>query len=89
MSTELTPAFITIVQPDHTISLPEDIPVGAKVMVVMVPANVNASEPDSERKARFENTLAAIKAATEKSLSDLPSDENLSALVDQARKASS
>ncbi len=86
MSVELTPAYVATVRPDHTIILPEEMPVGAQVMVILVPPKAVALESDPARAARFAATLAVIKAAMENPIPDLPTDEELRTLVDKARK---
>jgi hypothetical protein len=85
MTVELTPTYIATVRPDHTIVLPEEMPVGATVMVIVVPPKT-APENDPARKARFEATLAAIREAMRNPVPNLPDDEALKALVDKARK---
>ncbi len=88
MAVELTPTYIATVRPDHTIVLPEEMPVGAMVMVIVVPPKT-APENDPARKARFDATLAAIKEAMRNPIPDLPGDEALKGLVDKARKTPS
>ena len=87
MAIEMTPTYVATVRPDHTIVLPAEMPVGATVMVIVVPSTPTALENDPARAARFEATLAAIKAAMENPTSSLPADEELKVLVDKARKA--
>ena len=87
MSLTSTPAYIAIVGEDHTIILPEEIPVGAQVTItVILPTAPN--ELDETRRARFEETLAAIHAA---SVVETPapaiSDQELDTLIKKARKA--
>ena len=86
MATELTPAYIATVRPDHTVELPEEMPVGATVMVIVVPPKAVAPENDPARAIRFAATLAAIKAAIENPVSNVPTDEELKVLVEKARK---
>jgi hypothetical protein len=86
MPIEATPAYIATIQPDHTISLPEEMPVGTRVMVIVVPSKVTLPEEDPARAARFKATFAALQAALTSPISGLPSDEELKALVGKARK---
>jgi hypothetical protein len=86
MAVELTPTYIATVRPDHIIVLPEEMPVGAQVMVILVPPKAVSVENDPARAARFAATLAAIKAAMENPIPNPPTDEELKALVEKARK---
>jgi hypothetical protein len=81
MAIELTQAHIAHIQPDHTIVLPEEMPVGATVAVIVLP------QPNGEaaRRARFEATLAAIRAAMSEGTPPLPSEAELEALIEKAR----
>jgi hypothetical protein len=81
MAVELTQAHIAHIQPDHTIVLPEEMPVGATVAVIVLP------QPNEEaaRRARFEATLAAIRAAMSGGAPPLPSEAELEALIEKAR----
>lgn len=85
MAVELTQAHIAHIQPDHTIVLPEEMPVGATVAVIVLP--VPATQPDNEaaRRARFNATLAAIRAAMSAGAPPLPSEAELEALIQKAR----
>ena len=80
---EKTEAYITIVGNDHKIALPAEMPVGAKVAVILM-----GDDPTSElaRQQRFADTLAAIRNA---SLEELPviSDTELDELIARARKS--
>jgi len=89
MTIELTPTYIATVRSDHTIVLPEEMPVGAKVMVIVVPEEKPVSENEAARKARFEATLTALKAAMENPIGDLPTDGELEGLVGRVRKTAS
>ena len=82
-----TPAYIATVGEDHTIVLPEDIPVGAQVTITMIPSSA-PNEHDEARRARFAETLAAIHAAsTTETAPPAISDSELDALIKRARKA--
>jgi len=63
MALETIPAYITKVGSDHTIVLPNEMPVGAMVAVIVVPTDVAAADV-AARRARFAETLAAIRAAS-------------------------
>lgn len=85
----MTSAYITTVGPDRTIVLPPEMPVGMTVAVVVVPSDT--SEPEDEaRRARFEATVSAIRAASASSTVEPPiSDDELTTLVERARKTRS
>lgn len=69
------------------IRVPETIPSGAKVAIVIVGEGDAATE--RERKARFEAVMAAIRAAIERGHDgfDAPSIEEITRLVKKARAA--
>lgn len=81
MAIEMTPTHIATIRPDHTITLPTEMPVGAKVMVIVMPDEAN----ESARKARFAKTIEAIRVAMQMPLNKI-SDAELNALVDKARR---
>lgn len=83
--TNITPAYISTVRSDHTIILPNDIPIGAKVAVVLVGPD-NEQIMDQARYARFQKVLDAIKAAVD-SGSEPPaiSDVEIDARIERAR----
>jgi hypothetical protein len=83
MAVELTPTHIATIRPDHTIALPNEMPVGAKVMVIVMPDESS----EAARKARFAKTMEAIRAAMEMPLPKITEAE-LDTLVDKARKTS-
>ncbi|HEX5689569.1 MAG TPA: hypothetical protein VFX76_06185, partial [Roseiflexaceae bacterium] len=85
MTLTTTPAFIAIVGADHTIVLPDEIPVGAQVTITVIPAGASDQKED-ERRSRFAETLAVIKAASATKSKEL-SEAELDALVKKARKA--
>ena len=88
MTITTTPAYIATVGDDHTIVLPEEIPVGARVTITVIPS-VSDQLNGEARSARFSETLAAIQAAA--SVRTTPpaiSDAELDALIKKARKAS-
>ena len=78
-----TSAYIATVDADHTVRLPDSVPAGARVAVVVI-APVSEG---SECKVRFEAALSAVREAIELGYgTKVPSDEDVSRLVDQARK---
>lgn len=82
------PAYITIVGPDHTIVLPEEIPIGAQVTITVLPPT-SSLQNDESRSTRFAETLAAIQTASSARISPPAiSDAELDALIKEARKAS-
>lgn len=83
MELQSTPTYITIVNTDHTITLPPDVPVGATVAVVLMPSVLPTNEV--ARQARFEKTLTAIRAATAQPAPTI-TDSQLDALIKRARK---
>jgi hypothetical protein len=88
MTITTTPAYIATVGDDHTIVLPEEIPVGARVTITVIPTGPNQQE-DEARSARFAETLAAIQAAARaRTTPPAISDAELGALIKKARKAS-
>jgi hypothetical protein len=86
MALETTPAYVTKVGSDHTIVLPDEMPIGATVAIIVVPTGA-ASGDDAARRARFAETLAAIRAASAGRPQPAISDGELDALIEKARKA--
>jgi hypothetical protein len=86
MAIEMTPAYVATVGADHTIVVPEDIPIGTTVAVIVMPSeSVKMSE--EARHARFAETLAAIREASLQYSEETPiSDADLDALIKKARK---
>jgi hypothetical protein len=86
MTLETTRAYITIVGPDHTVVVPDDIAVGATVAVVVMSTTPDA---EAERQARFAATLAAIRAASAPETTPAAvTDTELEALIKEARQTS-
>jgi hypothetical protein len=83
MAVELTQAYIATIQPDHTVAVPEEMPIGASVAVIVLP-----SQPadDAARRARFTATLAAIQSAMSTPVPPL-TDSELNALLEKARRS--
>ena len=86
MTLTTTPAYIAIVGEDHTIVLPDEIPVGAQVTITVIPSGMPDQKEEEARHSRFEVTLNAIKAAPTATAKEL-SDAELDALIKKARKA--
>jgi hypothetical protein len=85
MSVEMTPTHIATVRPDHTIALPAEMPVGAKVMVIVMP-DESARAQEAARRERFAKTLEAIRAAMQMPPAQA-TDSEIDSLVDKARKS--
>ena len=86
---ELDPiaAYVATVPTDRTIQLPEDVPVGATVAVLLLPSHVSADD-DVARRERFARTRAALRAAAERKTHPAAVDDaTLDALIDRARRA--
>jgi hypothetical protein len=86
MTLTSTPAYIAIVGADHTIVLPDEIPVGAQVTITVIPSGASDRTDDETRRSRFKETLTAIKAASSAESREL-SDAELDDLIEKARKA--
>jgi hypothetical protein len=82
-----TPAYIATVGEDRTIVLPAEIPIGAQVIITVVPAVQNQSD-DQAYSTPFATTLAAIRAAANMPTPPAISDAELDALIKKARRAS-
>ena len=79
--------LIATVEADHTVKVPDDLAVGEQVMIVRSP-NISALLRDPERRARFAALRAVVRDAAQWKTSDKAlSDEEIVALVKQARKA--
>jgi hypothetical protein len=85
MAIEMTPTHIATIRPDHTITLPTEMPIGAKVMIIVMP-DESAKVDERARQERFAKTLEAIRVAMKMPLPKI-SDAKLNALVDKARKS--
>ncbi len=88
MTLAITNTYISTVNKSRTITLPDTVPIGAKVAVVLLPAEESA-EPMPGRDARFATVMAAIRAAIADNFTppDI-SDAELSVRIDRARRAS-
>jgi hypothetical protein len=87
MTITTTPAYIATVGDDHTVVLPEEIPVGARVTITVIPS-VSDQQDGEARSARFSATLAAIQAASARTTPPAISDAELDTLIKKARKTS-
>ena len=85
MSIEMTPTLIATIRPDHTVTLPAEMPVGAKVMVIVMP-DESAKMEETARRERFARTLNAIRAVMQMPLAQV-TDAEIESLVDKARKS--
>ncbi len=84
---KMTTAYVATVGPDHTIILPNDVPVGATIAVIVMPPTIVGSDGDEARRARFAETLAATRAAmADEALQPTLSDAEVDELVERARK---
>jgi hypothetical protein len=84
MLLEKTDAYITTIGDDHQIKLPGNMPVGAKVAVILVPSD---TPDEASRQARFRATLNAIRAASQLESPSPISDDDLNVLIRKARKS--
>ena len=74
------------VEADHTIRVPADLPVGERVIVVRMPSVADLTG-DAARRARFAATRAAIaQAIAEGFPRTAPTDDEIVALVERARR---
>ena len=82
-----TSAFVSTVNADRTIVLPEGIPVGAKVAVVLLPSD-ETQEESAARNMRFQKVMDAIRAAINNNFAAPSiSDKELEQLIEEARQA--
>jgi len=85
MTTAVT--LIATVEPNHTIKVPIDLPVGERVLVMPIPS-IAALLSDTARRARFAATRKAIHAAlAADSVRQFSSNEEIVNLVKRARKS--
>ena len=82
-----TSAFVSTVKADRTIVVPEGIPVGAKVAVVLLPTE-ETQEESAARNMRFQKVMDTIRAAINTNFtSPSVSDKELDKLIEEARQA--
>jgi hypothetical protein len=80
------PLLVTTVGDDRTIVLPESVPSGSQIGIVILSTT---PKPPLTRKERFKAALAEIEAAInhrESAPIALPSDVEFDALIERARK---
>jgi hypothetical protein len=83
MNPDSISTFVTTVPADRTITVPDQIPPGARVVIVVLD-----SQDETARSERFEATKRAIRAALDgTSRSPEIDDAALDALVRAARRA--
>jgi len=87
-----TTAYITVVEEDHLIAIPQTIPTGATVAVVIVsPSDIMRRSPkreESVRQAHFAAVMEAINSVVAKPApADRYTDAELDAMIEKARKA--
>lgn len=82
-----TTAYVSIVKANRTIELPEDIPVGVKVAVIVLPPEESLAE-NAARNSRFQKVMDVIRLAMNSHFTppDI-SDRELDQLIDEARQA--
>jgi hypothetical protein len=91
-----TTAYITIVEEDHLIAVPQSIPTGSTVAVVILPASdamlprvQRAIDAEEVRQAHFTAVMEAINAVADKPApADQYTNEELNALIEKARQSS-
>ncbi|MEZ4706836.1 MAG: hypothetical protein R3A44_06510 [Caldilineaceae bacterium] len=81
-----TSAFFSTVEANHTIVLPNSVPIGAKVAVILLPAESDNDE-NVMRAARFQQVMNAIRNAINSNYTtpDI-SDQELNQLIKEARQ---
>ena len=83
----ITSAYVSTVGPDRTIVLPESVPVGVQVAVVLLPDEKENGETMT-RNGRFQVVMDAIRAAMESNFTERePTDKELDEMIAEARKA--
>lgn len=86
MSVSTTPAYIGTVGEGHTVSIPAEIPIGARVAILLLPPEA-IDEQELERKEKFERVMAAIRAAIAGGYTPPAiTDEELDARIRRARQ---
>ncbi len=82
-----TSAYVSTVRGDRTILLPDGIPIGAKVAVVLLPSE-EIDEERTLRNMRFQKVMDAIRSAMNSNFTaPTVSDRELDQLIDEARQA--
>ena len=89
MSVSTTPAYIGMVDEGHMVSVPSEVPIGAKVAILLLPPT-SADEREVERKERFDSVMTAIRSAIAAGYTaPVISDEELDARIRRARQQKS
>ncbi len=83
MTITSTPAFIGTLDANRTIVLPPEVPAGSTVAVFVVPPTAS---DEAARHARFAETLAAVRAASQLPQPEI-SDAKRDALIREARRS--
>ena len=86
MERESIPAFIDTVSKDRTVSVPEHIPPGTRVAIIILDAQPEPAT-DAARSARFGSTKAAIRAAVDHPRTPDLDDATLDELIRTARRS--
>jgi hypothetical protein len=82
-----TNTYVAVVNEDHTVLLPVDVPVGSQVAIYLLP-EASQSEENADRQARFARVMAAIRDAQASNyLAPEISDAELNERIARARKA--
>lgn len=82
-----TAAYVSTVKANHTIELPKSIPIGAKVVVTLLPTEETEAET-ALRNLRFQKVMDAIRAAINSNYTTPKiSDHELNQLIREARQA--
>lgn len=82
-----TTAYVSTVKANHTIELPPSIPIGAKVVVTLLPTEEMEAE-NALRDLRFQKVMDAIRAAINSNYTTPEiSDAELNDLIREARQA--
>lgn len=86
MSVSTTPAYIGTVDEGHVVSVPSEVPIGAKVAILLLPPTL-ADEREAERKERFDSVMTAIRSAIAAGYTTPAiSDEELDVRIRRARR---
>lgn len=79
--------YTSTVGPNHTIVVPESVPIGAKVTITIA-SFPEGTDPEEIRHRRFENVMESIKMAIATGFTPPPIDDaELKALIKRARAA--
>ena len=81
-----TSAFFSTVESNCTIVLPNSVPIGARVAVILLPTE-NGDDDNGVRNERFQQVLNAIRSAINSNFTTPEiSDQELNQLIDEARQ---